>query len=167
MPAFNDSLSMSDDALLRLHIIEATSDTMSMSDALSEQGGTEPDVQPEDTMAFSDAIVTSWAYNTPGAMSDSLTISDRIQMSMSQPAFGIGAKVLIDNGLGFIDYTRYVDEKTIVVTDSINVPTLAEFSCHNIGDAFEVPKRNAYVKILGTGLGGIIPNAAPWVPYPY
>jgi hypothetical protein len=57
-------------------------------------------------------------------------------------------KVLIDNGSGYVDYTRYVAEGSLVVTDDINVPTLTDFVLINLDPSFIVPHRASYVRIV-------------------
>src|ERR1700731_4506499 len=57
-------------------------------------------------------------------------------------------KVLIDNGSGLVDYTRYVVDGTLTTEDSINVPTLLNFVLAPTDNSFQVPKRSAYVKVV-------------------
>lgn len=72
-------------------------------------------------------------------------------------------RVLINNGLGFVDYTKHVMDGTLTVEDSINVPTLINFLLSPADNTFVVPRRSAYVKIVseilapdasGGGYGG-------------
>lgn len=59
-------------------------------------------------------------------------------------------KLLINNGSGPIDYTRYVVPSSIQMDDSINVPTLLSFTLGNIDNAFVTPVRSAYVQWVST-----------------
>lgn len=61
-------------------------------------------------------------------------------------------KLLINNGdgLGPVDYTRYVIPSSIDVEDSINTPTLATFTLANADALFKVPVRSAYVQLWST-----------------
>ncbi len=56
-------------------------------------------------------------------------------------------KLKIDNGSGFVDYTKYLIEESVAVDDSINQPTITSFVLANIDTAFVTPRRGAYVKI--------------------
>lgn len=51
-------------------------------------------------------------------------------------------------GIGYQDYTQYVVDGTLTIEDSINVPTLAQFDLMASKNAFVVPKRSSYVKIV-------------------
>lgn len=57
-------------------------------------------------------------------------------------------KVLINNGSGNVDYTRYVVDGTLSIEDSINVPTLTNFILSPSDNSFVVPKRSAYVTVV-------------------
>lgn len=57
-------------------------------------------------------------------------------------------KILINNGIGNVDYTRYVVDGTLTTEDSINVPTLISFQLSPSDNTFVVPKRSAYVTIV-------------------
>jgi hypothetical protein len=61
-------------------------------------------------------------------------------------------KILINNGdgLGPVDYTRYVIPSSIEMDDSINTPTLLSFSLSNIDSVFKPPVRSAYVQWVNT-----------------
>lgn len=61
-------------------------------------------------------------------------------------------KLLINNGdgLGDVDYTRYVIPSSIDVEDSLNTPTLFAFTLSNSDGRFKAPVRSAYVKFLST-----------------
>lgn len=61
-------------------------------------------------------------------------------------------KIFINNGdgLGNVDYTKYVVPTTIQMDDSINVPTLLSFTLVNVDQAFKVPVRSAYVSWVST-----------------
>jgi hypothetical protein len=57
-------------------------------------------------------------------------------------------KVLINNGVGYQDYTRYVVDGTLTVEDSINVPSLLNFVLTPTDNSFQIPKRSAYVRVV-------------------
>lgn len=57
-------------------------------------------------------------------------------------------KVLINNGAGYVDYTRYVMDSTLTVEDAINVPTLLNFTLAPTDNSFSIPKRSAYVRVV-------------------
>lgn len=57
-------------------------------------------------------------------------------------------KVLINNGTGNVDYTRYVVDGTLSIEDSINVPTLTNFILSPSDNSFVIPKRSAYVTVV-------------------
>lgn len=57
-------------------------------------------------------------------------------------------KVLINNGAGYKDYTRYVLDGTLTLEDAINVPTLLNFVLAPTDNSFQIPKRSAYVKVV-------------------
>jgi hypothetical protein len=59
-------------------------------------------------------------------------------------------KLLINNGRGPVDYTRYVIASSINIEDSINTPTLISFTLVNADAAFQVPLRSAYVSLIST-----------------
>jgi hypothetical protein len=56
-------------------------------------------------------------------------------------------RVLINNGAGDIDYTRYVEDGSLTVDDSINIPTLTSFVLAPSDSSFVVPKRSSYIKV--------------------
>ena len=57
-------------------------------------------------------------------------------------------KLLIDNGQGYVDYTRYVLDGSLSVEDSVNVPVLTSFQLAASDNSFVVPKRSAYFQVL-------------------
>lgn len=61
-------------------------------------------------------------------------------------------KLLINNGdgLGDVDYTRYVIPSSIDLEDSLNTPTLLAFTLTNVDALFKAPVRSSYVKFLST-----------------
>src|SRR5882724_5323398 len=59
-------------------------------------------------------------------------------------------KLFINNGSGFVDYTSYVMQGSIVIEDSLNVPTLLSFTLTNNDNAFIVPVRSAYCRVFST-----------------
>lgn len=59
-------------------------------------------------------------------------------------------KILIDNGQGPVDYTRYLFSGSLKVEDSINQPTLTTFLLSNNDNGFVVPVRNAFVQIFSS-----------------
>ena len=59
-------------------------------------------------------------------------------------------KLLINNGAGFQDYTRYVIEGSIDIEDSLNTPTLFSFGLSNVDGTFVPPVRSAYVQLIST-----------------
>lgn len=68
-------------------------------------------------------------------------------------------RLLINNGLGNIDYTAHVVDGSISIEDSINVPTLITFQLSPVNNFFVKPSRSAYVTLVsdilapGTGYG--------------
>lgn len=61
-------------------------------------------------------------------------------------------KLIINNGdgLGDVDYTRYVVPSSIDIEDSLNTPTLFSFTLTNVDGLFKAPVRSAYVNFLST-----------------
>lgn len=61
-------------------------------------------------------------------------------------------KILINNsdGLGDVDYTKYVMGSSISIQQSINVPTTCTLSVIGIDQNFKVPVRHSYIKIYST-----------------
>ena len=59
-------------------------------------------------------------------------------------------QIKINNGSGLIDYTKYVEDGTLKVEDSINVPNLCDCTMGNIDNAFVVPVRNSYMTVFST-----------------
>lgn len=59
-------------------------------------------------------------------------------------------KVLINNGNGFIDYAKYIESGTIKITENLSQPSACTFSLFNEDNNFQVPVREAYVKIYST-----------------
>src|SRR6266403_1135666 len=61
-------------------------------------------------------------------------------------------KLQINNGdgLGDVDYTRYVIPSSIDIEDSLNTPTLFAFTLANVDALFKAPVRSSYVKLLST-----------------
>jgi len=57
-------------------------------------------------------------------------------------------RVLINNGQGPQDYTKYVMDGTLTLEDSINVPTLITFLLCPTDNTFIVPRRSSYVTIV-------------------
>ena len=57
-------------------------------------------------------------------------------------------KVLIDSGQGYVDYTQNVVSGTLSIEDSVNVPTLINFTLAATSNNFVVPSRSAYVRIV-------------------
>lgn len=57
-------------------------------------------------------------------------------------------KVLINDGKGYVDYTKYVVDGTLTVEDSINVPTLTTFQLAASDNSFIIPSRSAYVRVI-------------------
>jgi hypothetical protein len=62
----------------------------------------------------------------------------------------VAIKVTVNNGSGDVDVTRYVEDASLKVEDSINVPNLCNFTLVNIDNLFVSPIRNAYVKVSST-----------------
>lgn len=61
-------------------------------------------------------------------------------------------KLLINNGdgLGEVDYTRYLIPASVDIEDSLNTPTLFSFTLANLNGAFKAPVRSAYVRFAST-----------------
>ncbi len=59
-------------------------------------------------------------------------------------------KLLINNGAGEIDYTKYVVENSLDIEDSLNTPTLLSFTLVNVDGSFVPPVRSAYVRLIST-----------------
>jgi hypothetical protein len=58
-------------------------------------------------------------------------------------------KVLITTkAAGTVDYTRYVVAGSITIEDSLNVPTLVNFTLSPVDSLFVIPKRSSYVQIV-------------------
>lgn len=55
--------------------------------------------------------------------------------------------------IGPIDYTRYLIPESVVVQDSINVPTLLTFTLVNIDNQFVPPVRSAYCRLYSGKFG--------------
>ena len=53
-----------------------------------------------------------------------------------------------DGGPGFIDYTQSVVDGTLNLEDSINVPTIINFTLAATSDAFNPPPISSYIKIV-------------------
>ncbi len=54
----------------------------------------------------------------------------------------------IDNGDGYVEYTKYLVEESVVIDDQLNQPTLMSFTLSNFDDGFDIPKRSAYVRMI-------------------
>ena len=71
-------------------------------------------------------------------------------------------KFLINNGNGYVDYTRYVVDQSASVEDAINVPTLLNFTLAPTDNSFSVPKRSAYIRVVSEvyASGTYVPSAS-------
>jgi len=62
----------------------------------------------------------------------------------------VAIQVLLNNGGGVVDITRYVLDGSLKVEDSINVPNLCNFTLGNIDNLFTPPVRNSYIQVFST-----------------
>ena len=44
----------------------------------------------------------------------------------------------IDNGDGYVEYTKYLVEESVVIDDQLNQPTLMSFTLSNFDDGFDI-----------------------------
>ena len=74
-------------------------------------------------------------------------------------------KVLIDTGNGLQDYSQFIVDGSLTTEDSINVPSLLNFILSaNQDNAFIVPKRSSYVKVISDIYAALPATATTSVP---
>ena len=56
-------------------------------------------------------------------------------------------KILINQGSGFVDYTRYLVQGTLSAEELLNQPSTVDFTLTNFDTQFVIPRRSSYVRI--------------------
>lgn len=59
-------------------------------------------------------------------------------------------KLFINNGSGYVDYSKYVVDGSLSIEELINQPVVTNFTLSNFDTTFVLPRRSAYVRIIST-----------------